>query len=110
MHCVWRRFPVPVSSASDEDYDDDPPLKKLCVFLCMPQNAPEYTSEHQNFLGEHPPRVKDCRTATFSTSANNFAPSDKREVMYGPVGSISNHWLQVPYEYKYLPKSLLSIS
>ena len=33
----WRRFPVPVSWASDEDYDDDLPLMKLCVFLCMPQ-------------------------------------------------------------------------
>ena len=34
-----------VSSASDKDYDDDPPLKKLCVFLCMHLNAPECTLE-----------------------------------------------------------------
>ena len=26
-----------VSLESNEDYDDDPPLTKLCVFLCMPQ-------------------------------------------------------------------------
>ena len=31
----WRWFTVPISSASDEDYNDNPPLKKLCVFLCM---------------------------------------------------------------------------
>ena len=36
----WRWFPVPISSGGDEDYDDDPPVKKLCVFLCRPQNAP----------------------------------------------------------------------
>ena len=34
------------SSASNEEYGDDPPLKKLCVFLCTPQNAPECASEH----------------------------------------------------------------
>ena len=39
----WRWFPVPISSASD---DDDPPVKKLCVFLCRPQNTPECSSEH----------------------------------------------------------------
>ena len=37
--CMWGWFPVPVSSASDEDYDDHPPLNKFCVFLCIPQNA-----------------------------------------------------------------------
>ena len=34
------------SSASNDDYDDKTLLKKLCVLLCMPQNAPECTSEH----------------------------------------------------------------
>ena len=52
---------VPVySSASNDDFDGEPLLKKLCVFLCMPPNAPEYASEHLkllNFLGEHAPRL-----------------------------------------------------
>ena len=57
----WRWFPVPVSSASNDDYDDDLPLKKLCVFLCMPQNAPERASEHLKLLkfpGGACPRLK----------------------------------------------------
>ena len=52
-------------------------LKKLCVLLCMPQNAPECTSEHLIFLGEYaprPPKENDCTVALFSTSANNVAP------------------------------------
>ena len=82
VSCAWRWFSVSVSSASNEDYNDDPPLNKLCVFLCMPQNAPECTSEHlklPKFPGgacpPDPPRVKDCRAAMFSTS---FAPPNKR--------------------------------
>ena len=57
----WR-FPVPISPASDEEYDDDPPLKKLCVFLCMPQTAPECTrmrlrthKTRKNFPPDPPP-------------------------------------------------------
>ena len=50
---------VPVAKQARNDYDDEPLLKKLCVLLCMPQNAPEYSSEHlnyQNFLEDHAPR------------------------------------------------------
>ena len=57
-------------------------IMKLCVVLCMPQNAPECTSEHlklPKFPGEacpQTPRVNDCRAAMFSTSANDIAPPD----------------------------------
>ena len=67
------------SSSASDDYDE-PLLKKLCVLLCMPQNAPECTSEHLTYLVEHPtrpPRVKDWWVAIFSTSASNFAPQIK---------------------------------
>ena len=47
--------PVAISqSASNDDFDDEPLLKKLCVLPCMPQNAPECASEHlklSKFLG-----------------------------------------------------------
>ena len=36
-------FQCSSSSASDDDFDDEPLLKKLCVLLCMPQDAPECT-------------------------------------------------------------------
>ena len=45
------------SSASDYDDDDEPFLKKLCMLLCIPQNAPECTTENQKLpLGENVPR------------------------------------------------------
>ena len=34
------------SSANNDDYDDEPLLKKLYVLLCTPQNVPECVSEH----------------------------------------------------------------
>ena len=43
------------SSASNDDFDDEPLLNKLCVLLCMLQNAPECASEHlklSKFPGE----------------------------------------------------------
>ena len=45
-------FQCSSSSASNDDDDDEPFLKKLSVLLCMPQNAPEGTSEHLKLLGE----------------------------------------------------------
>ena len=51
------------SSASDDDFDDESLLKKLCMLLCMPQNAPECPSEH---------------LAMFSTSANDITPPSPR--------------------------------
>ena len=36
-------FQCSSSSASSNDYDDETLLKKLCVLLCMPQNAPQNT-------------------------------------------------------------------
>ena len=80
-------FQCSSSSASNDAYDDETLLKKLCVLPCMPQNAPECASEHLNFLGEHaprPPKVNDCRVAMFSTSANDIAPPQIEKVMYGP--------------------------
>ena len=38
------------SSASDDNHDNEPLLKKLCLLLCMPQNAPECASEHIKLL------------------------------------------------------------
>ena len=41
-------MPLPMgmvsSSASDDDYNDQPLLKKLCVLPCMSQNAPQNTT------------------------------------------------------------------
>ena len=79
----------------NNDFDDEPLLKKLCVLLCIPQNAPECA---KIFLGggggacPDPPRVKDCREGMFSTSANDIAPLDGKSyavmipslVMYRP--------------------------
>ena len=42
----WLMVSSSSSSANNDDYDGEPLLKKLCVFLCMPQNAPECVSEH----------------------------------------------------------------
>ena len=42
----WWMVSSSSSLASDDDYGGEPLLKKFCVLLCMPQNAPEYTSEH----------------------------------------------------------------
>ena len=44
-----RHMPLPMgmvssSSASDDDYNYQPLLKKLSVLLCMPQNAPQNTT------------------------------------------------------------------
>ena len=51
---------VPVAlprSASSDNYDDElsnePLLKKLCVLLCMPQNAPECSSGHLKLIKFH---------------------------------------------------------
>ena len=55
---------VPSSSASNDDFDDEPLLKKLCVLLCMLQNAPECASKHPK-LSKFPrgacPRANNCR-------------------------------------------------
>ena len=74
------------------NFDDEPPLKKLCMLLCMPQNAPECTSEHlksSKFPGgsmpPDPPRVNNSRAAMFTTSPNDIAPPQMEKVMYGPV-------------------------
>ena len=80
-------FQCSSSSASSVDYDDDPPLKKLCVLLCMPQNAPEFPLNCQNFLAKHPPDppiVNGCMAAMFSISANDIAPQIEK-VIYGPA-------------------------
>ena len=37
---------VPVVQQAMMIFDDEPLIKKLCVLLCMPQNAPECASEH----------------------------------------------------------------
>lgn len=46
----WRWFPVPELSKwwrwDDDDDNDEPFLKKLCVLLCMLQNALECASEY----------------------------------------------------------------
>ena len=34
--------------ASNDYFDDESLHKKLCVLLCMPQNAPECIRMHQN--------------------------------------------------------------
>ena len=39
-----------------DDFDGESLLMKLCVLLCMPQNAPQNTKNYQNFPGEHGPR------------------------------------------------------
>ena len=44
-------FQCSSSSASNDDYDDETLLKRLCMLLCMPQNAPECTSEYLKFPG-----------------------------------------------------------
>ena len=87
----WRFSSVPVAQQSNDDYDDETLLKKLCALLCVLQNASKCTLEHiksQKFLGgacpQTPPTVNGCRGAMFSTSANDIAPPDGN-VMYGPV-------------------------
>ena len=50
----WRFSSVPVAQQSNDDYDDETLLKKLCALLCVLQNASECTLEHiksQKFLG-----------------------------------------------------------
>ena len=84
-------FQCSSSSASNDDYDDEPLLKKLWVLLCMPWNAPECASEHlklpkfpEGVSPQDPSRVDNCRAAMFSTSANDIAPQMDK-VMYGPA-------------------------
>ena len=47
-------FQCSSSLASSDNYDDELSneslLKKVCVLLCMPQNAPEGSSEHLKLL------------------------------------------------------------
>ena len=63
------------SSANNDDYDDEPLLKKLYGLLCIPQNVPECASEHlklSKFPGgacpQTPPvnNYKNCAGCTFS--------------------------------------------
>ena len=85
---------VPVAhAASNDDDDDEPLLKKLCVFLCMPQNVPECASEHLKVpklswgtMPPDPPKVNNCRAAMFSTFT---LPPPMGKVMYGPGMMIS---------------------
>ena len=45
-----------MSATSDElpdELPDETLLKKLCLLLCMPQNAPKCTSEHLNLQSGH---------------------------------------------------------
>ena len=75
--------------SSSDDFDYECLLKKLCVLLCRPQNAPECTSEHlqlSNFLGEHAPRPpcnERLQGSHFSTLANDITPQ-MGKVMYSP--------------------------
>ena len=61
---VMEMVSVPVAQQNiDEQFDDDDLFsKKFCVLLCMAQNAPECTSEHQNLLGKH---VYRCVSSVF---------------------------------------------
>ena len=80
-------FQCSINSTTNDDYDDESLLKKLCVLLCMPQIAPECTRMHLRTpkitkisWGSVPPdppyRVNDCRVVMFSTSANENVPPD----------------------------------
>ena len=63
---------IPVA-ASNDDFHDEPLLKKLCVLLCMPQNAPQNTTISWGSMPPDPPRVNNCREAMFTTSPNDIA-------------------------------------
>ena len=69
----------------NDDYDDEPLLKKLCVLLCMPQNVPECTSQHLILPGGSMP-VNNCRVAMFSTSAQRMTLLPQMEkAMHSPA-------------------------
>ena len=76
-------FQYSSSSASNDDYDDEPLLKNLCVLLCMSQIAPEcarmclrtlkMTTISWGSMSPDPPTVNDCRAAMFSTQLMTLA-------------------------------------
>ena len=62
------RFQCSSSSASN----DQPLLKKLCVLLCMPPNAPECASEQQLPGGACPQTPLECTTAGWDIAPHMY--------------------------------------
>ena len=73
---------VPVAQQAMMIMMNEPLLKKLCVLLCMPENAPEWTPEHlklPRFSGGAYPQTsytEQLQVSHVLYSANDIAPPD----------------------------------